>query len=690
MISLSSTHRTSQRCCPIFNQSTLKQCPGCRSATTGLFLFPINFLEVDEARKEVAMLAKSNKRSRKRRSFPATDDEASPGKVAKKSIDQDVKSADEGSSQQRRTGRWTTEEVAFCDKLMEKFKTGELPIPDGVKMNEFLGSMLLSKQSRLTKKMKNARLSSQTFTRKVGFVSSLDEARFFSQLETSFFAAIQCPLERAEIKFHMQKEWREMFSNLCIKMGQPLDADSYLTSVEEMDRRSALKKDAARLARRKLMMGVALSQDSMNLQEGVFIEQTEADRMTAQSMGASSEIALGMNGDDADDDDALLALLGDSFLADGDHAPVMSEVNSKSCILHAAPFLAKVVTYLQRHNVPFEHIDAWVPSFVAGEGSTADGEQPCRLCFAGSATTEVQIPSINAPPEDLSAEERFNLQSFGDYSQKFSFNVGCGLPGRVYQSGVPTWEQSVHNAPANHFERCGGAQQWGIKTVVGIPVPSPNVGRIVCVLYSRHDRAKDPEIVSKLRDEFTKLMPSPKWKLVVDISPAPPTTMIGTEQTSAATTSSVQTIAGSDSVGPTMDSKESRIDEIIAILGEHMPSDPTSPLAEHIPGFMSLRLMLLRASRKDEEEEVVDTILGSYASYKVSGRATSDIAIMLSRDFTFLTQSSGFHDAAPSSISFFKAPPADDFLYKNSPALTPINPPDGGGSLADMASIVSN
>ena len=97
----------------------------------------MNFLEVDEAKKEAAMAAKSNKRSRKRKSsFAGGDDEVSPGKVAKKSIEQDVKSGTEISSQQRRTGRWTSEEVAFCDKLMEKFKTGELPIPDGVKMNE--------------------------------------------------------------------------------------------------------------------------------------------------------------------------------------------------------------------------------------------------------------------------------------------------------------------------------------------------------------------------------------------------------------------------------------------------------------------------------------------------------------------------------------------------------------------------
>mmetsp|Transcript_4570 Transcript_4570/g.8894 ORF Transcript_4570/g.8894 Transcript_4570/m.8894 type:complete len:657 (-) Transcript_4570:292-2262(-) len=656
----------------------------------------MDFAEVDHARK-VASSTKSNKRSRKRKSSSAGDDGPAV-KVAKMSLDQDAKSGD--LSSQRRTGRWTSEEVTFCDKLMEKFRLGELPLLDGIKMNEFLGSMLLSKQSRLTKKMKNAKLSSQTFSRKTGFIAKNEDARYFSELEESFFKAIQCPLERAEIKFHMQKEWREMFSNLCIKMGQPLDADTWLSSVEEMDRRNAVKKDAARLARRKLMMGVALSEDSMNLQRGVFIEQTEADRMAAQSM-ATASIApdgISMSGDG----DELLALLGDNFLDVGGPAPELSDVNSKSSMLHAAPFLAKVVAYLQRHNVPFEHIDAWVPSFVAGEGAAGEGsEQPCRLCFAGSATTEVQVPPTGGPPQELSAEERFNLQSFGDYSQKFSFDVGYGLPGRVYQSGVPTWEQSVHNAPAHHFERCGGAKQWDIKTVVGIPVPSPNVGRIVCVLYSCHDRAKDPEIVGKLRDEFTKLMPSPKWKLVVDVSPAPPTTTITPDQILGVESSTHTEIGVSSDAKTTMaaaatgtlkdsDSKESRIDEIVAILGEHMPSDPTSPLADHIPGFISLRLMLLRASRSDDEEELVDTILGSYSSYKLSGRGSADIAVMLAGDFSFLTQSTDFPSAAPSSISFFKAPPTDDFLYKHSPALTPIDPPSGGGSLADMVSIVSN
>ena len=54
-----------------------------------------------------------------------------------------------------RTGRWTNEETAYCDKLISKFMTGRLPLPEGAKLNEFLSQMLKSKQSRLTKKMKN-------------------------------------------------------------------------------------------------------------------------------------------------------------------------------------------------------------------------------------------------------------------------------------------------------------------------------------------------------------------------------------------------------------------------------------------------------------------------------------------------------------------------------------------------------
>lgn len=444
----------------------------------------MSFRELDEARKTVAALTSTGRRNRKRKSS-----EVSGGGDEKGEYVSD-----------RRTGRWTTEEIALCDKLIDTFQAGHLPIVDGMKLNDFLGNMLKSKQSRLTKKMKNAKLSSKTFERSLGFVADVIQAREFSELEECFFHSVQCHQERAEIKFHMQKEWRELFSNLCVSIGQPLDADNWLSSVEEMDRRASHAKEAARVARRKLMMGFALRHDAKNSDIGVFIEHADDALQAAEESAAA--FVLGAEGADADD---VLALLADKSMLESSKPSGSSGEFAGSSLLHSAPFLSRALSYMQRHHVPFEHIDLWVPSFVPSSGAESAEGTSCRLCYAGNATVDLQVAQDGKCTLPLSAEDHFNLFSFGDYSQKFSFDVGCGLPGRVYQSGMPTWEQSVMNAPHHHFERGGGARQWGIKTVVGIPIASPSVGRIVVVLYSRHDREKDQELVGRLSEEFTRV-----------------------------------------------------------------------------------------------------------------------------------------------------------------------------------------
>ena len=87
----------------------------------------MDFTEVDEARRAVA--------------------EAPPkkGRRRKGDKDQDPDHAF-GNPSDRRTGRWSTEEVAYCDILIAKFGTGELPVEEKTKLNEFLGNMLKSKQ----------------------------------------------------------------------------------------------------------------------------------------------------------------------------------------------------------------------------------------------------------------------------------------------------------------------------------------------------------------------------------------------------------------------------------------------------------------------------------------------------------------------------------------------------------------
>lgn len=426
----------------------------------------MSFDELDEARRVAASaFIVGNKRGQKRKS--AT--------IARLNPQASNSTIDDNGSDELRTGRWTTEEMAFCDKLVEKFESGQLPIVDGTKLNDFLSSMLKSKQSRLTKKMKNAKLSAKTFLRKSGYLEEDADARSFAQLESDFLASIPCSMERAEIRFHMQKEWRELFSNYCLQVGQPLDADMWLSSVEELELRMSRAKDQARMQRRKMMMGCALSQDSMNPDQGVFIERSA-------SLSAESDV------------DEIVKLLSSRETG-------QSTAMGKARRLQSSPFLGKTIAYMQRHCIPFEHVDAWVPSFVPDQ----DGpESNCRLCYAGCATTDVQIDG-DGTSFSMTSEDQFDWLAFGEYSQKFSFDVGCGLPGRVYRDGVPSWEQNVENAPHSHFERCGGAAQWAIKTVVALPIPSPSVGRIVVLLYSRGDRTQDQDMVTRMTAELSKV-----------------------------------------------------------------------------------------------------------------------------------------------------------------------------------------
>jgi hypothetical protein len=557
------------------------QCPKCGVAVRSFTVLPVAFAELDQAQAEAAYSNLSGKRGRKRTN--ATIARLNPG------VREAVESEERGKTSailatELRTGRWTPEESSFCDHLTSLFDRGQLPIPDGVKLNEFLSQMLKSRQSRLTKKMKNARLSTKSYSRTTGFVSDDKEAREFSNLETRFFASIRCRMERSEIRFHMQKEWRTYFSELCVQIHFTIDLDSWLHSVEEMERRNAAALEAMRLAKRQVMMGAAFSHDStQNFEVGVFIEPTHIPDLNAQAKRRpspdapiSSAVDLLSRSSDSmarhsedrlldqdrnfrvDDraspqtsDPANVGQPNDSFgslkrYRLGGSSPVSSQQINDEIRQYSSPFLGRAMQYIQRHGFPFEYVDAWVPSFLTGSSSdllpSSEGSSVTRLCFAGCATAEAVVPPTGGPARLMNQAEIFDLVSFGLYSTKFSFDVGRGLPGRVYSSSSPSWERKIQDAPAAQFERRGGAVQWSINTVVGIPVISPSVGRIVVCFYSRHDRPQNDNVVVRLREELTKvrmsrllvskktrlmnallfmdwlqLLPSPQWRLVIDI-----------------------------------------------------------------------------------------------------------------------------------------------------------------------------
>eukprot|EP00557_Chaetoceros_sp_GSL56_P001887 CAMPEP_0176492094 /NCGR_PEP_ID=MMETSP0200_2-20121128/8788_1 /TAXON_ID=947934 /ORGANISM="Chaetoceros sp., Strain GSL56" /LENGTH=717 /DNA_ID=CAMNT_0017889579 /DNA_START=604 /DNA_END=2757 /DNA_ORIENTATION=+ len=606
----------------------------------------MTFHEIDEATKE----SESNqvdKRGRKRKNSVLSFDDASSSedsskqdlKNRKRSYD-DMRECNDGGN--CRTGRWTTEEIDFCDKLIALFKDGKLPLIQGTKLNDFLASMLKSKQSRLTKKMKNAKLSSKIFQGTNCFITDVAECIEFSALEDRFFQAIHDRKERAELKFHMHREWRETFSQICVQMGQPIDADAWLSSVEEMDRRVSVARDASRIARRRLMTGYALSQDVSAAPPGVYIQKTKAEMSVVENI---EPISLKPQSVDtifnSAETDEVLALL------DGDFNDKPTDFNNsldfhdegfddfdmigKSSILHSSPFLNKIMAYIKRHNVPFEHVDVWVPN--AGGNANQDN----MLGFAGCATTETEIPpSSKVPATPLDSEDRFNFLAFGDYSQKFSFAEGCGLPGRVFSSGVPVWEEKVLTSSAA-FERAGGAVQWGITSVLGIPLPSPNVGRIVVCLYSRYERKRDDSLTKRLQDEFSKLLPTPKWKLVIDMSSIVP--QVSNSQHASKSSFSF-TSARKDMDSSVMNSgpKDPRVADIVNLLGEQLSFNIATTTVADVDGLTGLRLFLLKSNHTHEEKEIEATLLGSYSSYLGCGKSKTEVATMLSRDYSFLTK----------------------------------------------------
>ncbi|KAL3791759.1 hypothetical protein HJC23_007526 [Cyclotella cryptica] len=720
-------------------------CPHCRSSADGLEILPLSFEGMDRAQRmnqgrlHDATIGGNNNHARMdsedanfaRKRSNTEMDEGKPNNSSSGGIPgmllsstPPVSSYSQSSSQCYdptipRTGRWTDEELAFRDSLISHFLEGSLPLSNGLKLNDFLSNILKSKQSRLTKKMKHAKLSTKYFHIKRGFLFDNTAAREFSRLEYSFIHVITDPIERSEIQFHMQREWREHLAERCSYLRIMFEGSAWVKSVEKCDHRVALEKNRTRTVKRRWMMGKAMERDVSEKVPGVFIDR-----------GLEKEDLMdGLENDqDGDFGRFLMSILDDGGTGGksfehstsssvSNVAPSMKKAAYRSTFDSnfkcAAPFLAGIVSYVEKNAIPFEHVDLWVPSFIppgdseqmsmgslgsgsnlaAFGGSAGDNRGVCRLCFAGSATMGVQVmpdDSINISsslqPNDLdkkenvkmmplSSDEIFNFSLYGDYSEKFSFSSRCGLPGRVFQSGVAAWEQFVANAPSHLFERRGGAIQFGIKTALGLPIESPNVGRIVLVLYSKHNREKDEELVKQIVKDIRLFTPCPRWKLVVDVNSSkrdesnnqlvrPANAQIAkldarnaigeaaealsrqsmNQHVHSANSQNRDLPTGNNAAAPMQGTaqnetnSEAQIKNLISLLGENMPSDSTSPLGKQLHDLMSLRLVLLRRNRTPEEQSLVDTILILFESYLAAGRSRQDIALLVCRDFMFHTE----------------------------------------------------
>ena len=127
-------------------------------------------------------------------------------------------------------------------------------------------------------------------------------------------------------------------------------------------------------------------------------------------------------------------------------------------------------------------------------------------------------------------------------------------------------------------------------------------------------------------------MPTPKWKLVVDIGSAP----------------------------PKLDAKaaDKRIPDVLKVLADSIPTHQDSPFAPYLPGFTALRLLLLKRNRTPEENDLANTMLDSYSSYLTSGRNSSETGWMVARDFMLLTQTPQHNAPMPQIQSIHHQPTA--------------------------------
>jgi hypothetical protein len=110
------------------------------------------------------------------------------------------------------------------------------------------------------------------------------------------------------------------------------------------------------------------------------------------------------------------------------------------------------------------------------------------------------------------------------------------------------------------------------------------------------------------------LMPTPKWKLVVDVG----------------------------TLGPPNDSKTTReiqlYSDLLKLVEGYMPAGKSSPLAAFLPGFTALRVILIKRNRSSQEEELLKTAMNCYTTNKQAGRSDADVVAMTARDFMALSK----------------------------------------------------
>jgi hypothetical protein len=554
----------------------------------------------------------------------------------------------------QRTGRWTKEEVALTDFLVQMFDDGRLPIEPGLKLSDFLADILLCKSTRLSKKMKNSQLGTRSYNYR--YPTTPIDVKTLAQLQERFVKSIPTEATRLELSFNLSKFWRTRLSNLALELKTPLlDVSQWIAGLEEIERKAAAAQTRIRSARRRRLgipdqkqaaldteispvptdvssegtsfraneLGVRLEDLNFDLEPLSLKTVVDANPAQFQMMKHQQE--------QAQQPPSLQPAVPQQFgkrrrresgseprfsgMADDE----MSNTTQSTRYIRSncGPFLGHIMNYIETRNLPFHHADVWVPSYH----NDSESQESLKLFHAGYVTRN-----------DLDSNVSSRLDKFGEDSAKITFVPGNGLPGRVFWSGSYAWERNLDNTSSDVFVRAESAAERGIRTGFCFPLATTVIGKLCVAMYSTRDLPEDRKIVERCMADLGKLVPEPKWKLVVEVS-----------------SSSILDMAPAAASAPTeQDPLEKRI---ARLLGDHMPM---SDLSDHttksdiekkreafLPQFLALRLLLLRLPnrRSTKEQERVQLILESFRAYDSGARSDKELAFLTIQDWVFLGSS---------------------------------------------------
>lgn len=153
-------------------------------------------------------------------------------------------------------------------------------------------------------------------------------------------------------------------------------------------------------------------------------------------------------------------------------------------------------------------------------------------------------------------------------------------------------------------------------------------------------------------------MPSPKWKLVVDVG----VPSSGSDQNDS------QFVA--------------RVWELMSLVQKYMPESKTAPLAPLLPGFASLRVLLLKSSRTNREKQLLESAVDTFRVHKLTGQSEAEVVCCTARDFMNMTRSHA-------SVTDYKKAPASTTPLSNAAVAPTEQSQQQVASVSQAASVLT-